>query len=150
MLDIKYPGDAKMSSFKYAWDNMVRNMRCNMLTEEPKTLDYFFYRLRRSSDALHPYLQRYERLRDDHEDRSYRFLSEMVDKAIREERHPKNPRALVNHASGKSVVAAPGITQSRGTRRNPSETATARALGDRRPAMPKRATQTRTKTTPLA
>ena len=135
-----------MSGFKYAWDNMVRNLRCSILTEEPKTLEHIFYRLLKSSDALRPYLQHYERLRDDHEDRSYRFLSEMVDKAIRAERHLKNQQSLVNDASGKSFVAAPGTVKSRGDATKPKRDRDGKGFGDRRPAMPKRAAQTRTTT----
>ena len=129
LLDIKYPGDAKMSSFKYAWDNMVRNMSFSILTKEPKTLEQIFYKLIKRSDALSSYLQHYERLRDDHEDRSYRFLSEMVDKAIREERHLKNQQSLVNDASGKSFVAAPGTVKSRGDATKPKRDRDGKGFG---------------------
>ena len=79
-----------MSQFKNSWDNMVRNLRCNILLQVPKMLEHIFYKLLKNSDALRPYLQYYDRLRDDHPDRTYKFLREMVDKAIREERHRKN------------------------------------------------------------
>ena len=95
-------------------------------------------------------MQYYERLRDDHEDRSYRFLSDMVNKAIREERHLKNQQWLVNDASGKSLVAAPGTVKSRGDATKPKRERDGKGFGDRRPAMPKRAAQTRTTTMPLA
>ena len=86
LLDVTYSGDARMSQFKYSWDNMVRNLRCNILVRESKTLEHIFYKLLKNSDALRPYLQYYDRLRGDHPDRTYKFLSDMVDKAIREER----------------------------------------------------------------
>ena len=94
-MDVKYSGDARMSQFKYSWDNMIRNLRSNILRQEPKTVEYIFHKLLKNSDALRPYLQYYERLRDDHPDRTYTFLSEMVDKAIREERHRRNQEELV-------------------------------------------------------
>ena len=34
LLDVTY------SQFKYSWDNMVRNLRCNILVQEPKTLEH--------------------------------------------------------------------------------------------------------------
>ena len=79
-----------MSQFKYSWDNMIGNLRSNILRQEPKTVEHIFYKLLKSSDALRPNLQYSEGLRDDHPDRTYTFLSNMVDKAIREERHRKN------------------------------------------------------------
>ena len=85
LLDVKYSGDARMSQFKYSWGNMLRNLRSNILTQEPKTLEHIFYRLLKNSDALSPYRQYYDRLQDDHPDRIYNFLNEMVNKAIREE-----------------------------------------------------------------
>ena len=90
---------------------MLRNLRSNILTQEPKTLEHILYRLLKNSDELRPYLQCYDRLRDDHPDRTYRFLSEMVDKAIREERHRKNQEALIISTSGgsKAKPSAPGI-----------------------------------------
>ena len=111
LLDVTYSGHARMSQFKYSWDNMVRNLRCNILVREPKTLEHIFYKLLKNSDALRPYLQYYDRLRDDHPDRTYKFLSEMVDKAIRDERHRKNQEALIISASGgsKAMPSAPGI-----------------------------------------
>ena len=57
LLGVKYSGDARMSQFKYSWDNMLRNLRSNILTQEPKTSEYIFYKLLQSSDALRPYLQ---------------------------------------------------------------------------------------------
>ena len=111
LLDVTYSGDARMSQFKHSWDNMVRNLRCNILVQEPKTLEHIFYKVLKNSDALRPYLQYYDRLRDDHPDRTYTFLSEMVDKAIREERHRKNQEALIISASGgsKAKPSAPGV-----------------------------------------
>ena len=92
---------------------MLRNLRSNILTQEPTTLEHIFYRLLKKFDALRPFLQYYDRLRDDHSDRSYRFLSKMVNKAIREERHRKNQEALVISASGgsKPRPTAPGVQQ---------------------------------------
>ena len=96
-----------------SWDNMLCNLRSNILVQEPKTLEHIFYKLLKSSDALRPYLQYYERLRDDHPDRMYTFLSDMVDTAIREERHRKNQEDLVISASGgsKARSAAPSVPQ---------------------------------------
>ena len=92
---------------------MLRNLRSNILTQEPKTLEHIFYTLLKNSDALRPDLQYYDRLRDDHPDRSYRFLSEMVNKAVREERHREDQEALVISASGgsKPRSSAPGVQQ---------------------------------------
>ena len=113
LLDVKYSGDARMSQFKYSWDNMFRNLRSNILTQEPKTVEHIFYKLLKSFDGMRRYLQYYERLRDDHPDRTYTFLSEMDNKAIREERHRKNQEELVISASGGSKVrsAMRGVQQ---------------------------------------
>ena len=55
-----YSGDARMLQFKYSWDNMILNLRSNILTQEPKTVEHIFYKLLKSSDALRPYLQYYD------------------------------------------------------------------------------------------
>ena len=97
---------------------MVRSMRCDILTKEPKTLEHIFYKLLKESDALRPYLQYYDRLHEDHPDRSYRFLSEMIDKKVQEERQRRNQEALVISASGGSQrpqPSAPGVVQSDAT-----------------------------------
>ena len=57
LLDVTYPGDARMAQFKSSWDNMLRNMRSNVLTQEPKTLEHPFYRLLKASDVLRPHVQ---------------------------------------------------------------------------------------------
>ena len=54
LLDLTYSGDACMSQFKHSWDNMVRKLRCNILVQEPKTLEHLFYTLLRNFDALRP------------------------------------------------------------------------------------------------
>ena len=76
-------------------------------------MEHIFYKLLKSSDALRPYLQYYAMLRDDHPDRTCTFLREMVDKAIREERHRKYQEELVISGSGgsKARSAMPGVQQ---------------------------------------
>ena len=51
LLDVKYSGDARMSQVKYSWDNMIRNLRSNILRQEPKTVEHIFYKLLKSSDT---------------------------------------------------------------------------------------------------
>jgi hypothetical protein len=70
-------------------------MRSPLLKSEPKTLEPIFYRLVKTSDALRPYVQHYERLHKDHTDRSYQFLSDMINKTIEEVRQRRNQEALV-------------------------------------------------------
>ena len=95
MLDVTYPGDERVAQLKSSWDNMLRNMRSTVLMQEPTTLEHIFYRLLKTSDVLHPHVQYYDRMPEDHADRSYRFLNDMVDEAINEERHRKNQEALI-------------------------------------------------------
>ena len=111
LLDLSYPGDKKLAQFKYAWDNMLRNMRCPIMQTEPKTIEHLLYRLVKNSDTLRPYVEYYNRLHEDHADRSYRFLSQMIDKTVQEERQRRNQEALVISASGgtKALPSAPGV-----------------------------------------
>ena len=52
LLDVKYSGDARMSQFKYSWDTMIRNLRSNILRQEPKTVEHIYYKLLKSSQVL--------------------------------------------------------------------------------------------------
>ena len=75
-------------------------------------MEHVFGRLLKTSDVLRSHVQHYDRMHEDHADRSYRFLNDMVDKAINEERHRKNQEALIVSASGGSRTkpSVPGVT----------------------------------------
>ena len=82
-----------MSQFKYSWDNMIRNLRSNILTQEPKTVEHIFSRAPTRCVRICSTTRGCE---------MYTFLSEMVNKAIREERHRRNQEELMISASGGS------------------------------------------------
>ena len=107
LIEINYWGDANLAAWKAKWDDMVRNLRSPLSAEQ---LEEIYITKLRTSDALRAAVEHYDRLDDDHADRSYGFLSGITDKMIRDIRHRHNTDALVSGGKGNPVkkTAAPG------------------------------------------
>ena len=56
------------------------------------------------------YNDHYERLATDHADRTYQFLSDSMDKVIRERRHQQNTQSLAAGSAFNKKTALPGTT----------------------------------------
>ena len=98
LMNLEYAGDAKLGSWKNQWDRMVR--KCvTKLTDRDK-FSMFSDKLK-TSDRLKSHMEYLERLQEDHPDRSYAWLSDLVDKLVADDRKRKNKESLVLEASGK-------------------------------------------------
>ena len=91
VINHEWAGDANLPSWKAHWDEMMRNMR-SPISDDSK-LEIFFNKIRDSSD-LRSYVEHFDRLADDHPDKSYQWLSNSVDKVIRDKRNRTNTQAL--------------------------------------------------------
>ena len=81
LIDLQYGGDAKLAPWKSHWDNMLRNQR-NPVT--PGQAEEIFLKKIRGSELLKAFVDHYDRSVKGAPERSYQWLSSMVDKAIKE------------------------------------------------------------------
>ena len=116
LLAVAWPGDRNLGQFKIKWDHIVRHLRTPLGDHD---LEKILVEKVRPSELLRPHLEYYDRLPRRHKDKSYSWLSEMIDQLILNERHQRNTQSLVLDASGKEQIPVkpkavmPGQRQSR-------------------------------------
>ena len=93
LVNIPYAGVANMASWKAHWDDMVRNQWSSLT---PEQLREIFFNKVRASDALKAYTDYFNRLAYDHHEKSYKFLSDSMDKVIQEMRNLLNTQSLTS------------------------------------------------------
>ena len=92
LMDIAYSGDARMGKCKTSWDHIIRNLR-SPLTD--RDLASIFVNKRRTSEGLKPRLEYYDRLNEDHIDRTYRWVCRLVGKLARDARRKRNMESVI-------------------------------------------------------
>ena len=98
LMDIEYAGDAKLAEFKSRWDFVVRHLRTRLKEAD---LESILIKKLRGSELLRPHLEYYDRCPRGHEDRSYRWLCQLMDTMIVDQRDKRNTQSLILQASGK-------------------------------------------------
>ena len=114
LMDLEYPGDANMGTFKDQWDFMLRHL-VTKLTDKDK--QGILVKKIRKSEKLRTHLDHYDRCPEDHPDHSYDWVSQLIDKLVSDDRKRRNNESLVLAASGKQQPppskkpGAPGATR---------------------------------------
>ena len=103
LLNITYPGDARLGQFKDKWDHVVRNLRSPI---SDRDLEGILVTKLRGSELLAPHLVYYDRLPRGHADRSYAWVSQLIDTIVESEREKRNTESLILDVSGKEQPAA--------------------------------------------
>ena len=75
----------------------------------------FVAKFRDKSDIMKPHLEYYDRLQEGHDDRSYKFLSDVMDRLIEDQRKRRNTDSLVLDASGKEQKPPKQVTPATGS-----------------------------------
>jgi len=106
-MELEYPGDDSMAVFKDKLDYMLRYLRTKL---EDKDKEGIVISKLRKSDALRPHLEYYDRLPESHADRSFAWVSRLLDTLIENARKKKNVDSLVsaNAAAPAKKSGAPG------------------------------------------
>ena len=98
LLAITWAGDAKLGQFNDRWDHIVRNLRSPIGAED---LEEILVSKIRASESLKPHMDYYDRLPMGHVDRSYTWVSQLIDTIVDKTRQRQNKESLVLDASGK-------------------------------------------------
>ena len=133
LMDLAYPGDAKLGWFKDKWDYMVRNCVTPLSDRDKQGI---LVKKLKGSERLRPHLQYLERIPEDHPDHCYDWVSRLIDKLVADDRKRRNTESLVLDASGKEQrpdkqpkqPGAPGKRQQQGGDANPTHTPGAPAV----------------------
>ena len=89
LMEFDYPGDAKLAWWKDHWDKMVRH--CVTRLSDRDKLGMVVKRLAKST-RLKPHLEHLERLPEDHPEHTYKWLSDLIDKLIADDRRKTSVR----------------------------------------------------------
>ena len=98
LLTTTWPGDANMGKFKDRWDHIVGYLRSPISDED---LEEILVSKLRTSEILKPHLEYYDRLPENHKDKSYTWVSQLINTLVDKERQRLNKVSLVLEASGK-------------------------------------------------
>ena len=98
LMDLEYPGDSNMGPFKDQWDFMLRHCITKLSDKDKQGI---LVKKLRKSDRLKPHLEYYDRCHDGHADKSYQFVSDLMDQMVMDDRKRRNNESLVRAASGK-------------------------------------------------
>ena len=111
---LEYPGDAQLST----WKNNLDHLLLNLVTKlEDKDKFGIITQKLVGSDRLKATFDYFERLREDHEHRTWEWLSDHIDKLIDDDQKKLNTESLVRAASGKEQAPPKkGIPGAPGTR----------------------------------
>ena len=104
LMDLEYPGDAKLPEFKDRWDHMIRHLRTKLSKED---LESILVRKLRASDLLKPQLDYYDRIPRGHADKCYDWVCQLIDTMVEDARFKRNAESLVIQASGKEQKPRP-------------------------------------------
>ncbi len=104
LMDLEYPGDAKLPEFKDRWDHMIRHLRTKL---SPEDLESILVRKLRASDILKPQLDYYDRIPRGHADKCYDWVCQLIDTMVEDARYKRNVESLVIQASGKEQKPRP-------------------------------------------
>ena len=97
LMELSYPGDAKLGPWKDRWDKMMRHLTTK-LTDADK-LSMFRKKLADSA-RLKSHLDHLERIPKTHPDYTYTWLSNIVDNCILDDQEKENQHSLILEASG--------------------------------------------------
>ena len=103
LMQLEYPGDAKLPEFKEGWDHMVRHLRTPL---GKRDMESIYIAKISGSDTLKPIVDRYDLLTRDDPENSYEWLSSMTDQQIEDTRRRKNVDDRVISVSGKKKKPA--------------------------------------------
>ena len=107
LMNLPYPGDAKLDAFLTIWENQVEGQK---KAQPDENLEIFLYEKIKRSELLSTQLRNYERLPQSHPDRSYNYLIQVIRTAVDIQRKEKNRSAMIKvlHGNSKStpVLAA--------------------------------------------
>ena len=105
LMSLEYTGDASKAVFKDQWDHMVRHLRTKL--SDRGTQGIFLTKLRASED-LKGHLLYYDHCPDGLANKSYRWLSALLDQWIASEQKDNNISALTSaHLSKVRRATAP-------------------------------------------
>ena len=98
LIQLEYPGDSQMGPFKDRLDHMFRHCRTNLSDRDKEGI--LVAKLRKSEE-LKPHLEYYDRMPEGHADRSFTWVSQLIDQVIADKRRRRNTESLILDASGK-------------------------------------------------
>ena len=101
LLAIAWAGDKMLGQFKDRWDHIVRHLRSPIGEQD---LEEILVSKVRHSEILKPHLDYYDRLPSGHPDKTYFWVSQLIDTLVDKERQRHNKESLVLDASGKEQM----------------------------------------------
>ena len=87
-----------MGKFKDRWDHIVRYLKSPIGDDD---LEELLVSKLRTSETLKPHLDYYDRLPENHQDKTYKWVSHFIDTLVDKERQRLNKVSFVLEASGK-------------------------------------------------